>query len=106
MKYEFIGEEVSVEGAVVQAAQALDFAGKYAQQDRNTEALLDVAASWTKVAEFIVALTDHDEKKNEDAKKSDVPFGIQPSKAEVDKPKDEPVEHEQLEITVEDEDEE
>ena len=77
--YEGIGGGVGVEEILVQAAQAIDIAGMLAARTGDAEHLLLVSEGWTKLADFIVALGDHDDKKNLD-KKSGFPTGFQPSK--------------------------
>lgn len=77
--YEGIGGEVGVEEILVQAAQAIDIAGMLAARTGDTKRLLLVSEGWTKLADFLVALGDHDDKKNLD-KKSDFPTGFQSSK--------------------------
>lgn len=74
--YETIGDEVSVEGCLVQAAQAIDLGGMLAARSGNTERLLQAGEYWTKLADFIVALGEHQDKKDLD-KKSDFPTGFQ-----------------------------
>lgn len=76
MDYESIGDEVSVEGSIVQAAQALDFAGQYAQEARNVEKLLQVAEAWQNVADFIIDFSEKEAKLEEKGKKSETPFGF------------------------------
>jgi hypothetical protein len=77
--YEGIGGEVGVEEILVQAAQAIDIAGMLAARTGDAKRLLLVSEGWTKLADFLVALGDHDDKKNLD-KKSDFPTGFQSSK--------------------------
>lgn len=79
MRYSPIGDEVSVEGAILQAAQALDYAGKFAFDSRDTGTLLKVSESWKEVADFIVAFSEHEAKLEEKEKKVDVPLGFQPT---------------------------
>jgi hypothetical protein len=76
--YEGIGGEVGVEEILVQAAQAIDIAGMLAARSGDAERLLLVSEGWTKLADFLVALGDHDDKKKD--KKSDFPTGFQSSK--------------------------
>jgi hypothetical protein len=78
--YEGIGGEVGVEEILVQAAQAIDIAGMLAARTGDAEHLLLVSEGWTKLADFIVALGDHDDKKNNLDKKSGFPTGFQSSK--------------------------
>lgn len=83
LDWEDIGGEVSVEGSICQAAQAIDIAGRLAVEQQDTERLLQVGECFTKLADFIVALSDHKAKRDLD-KKSDFPTGFQPSKQDED----------------------
>lgn len=76
--YETIGDEVSIEGCLVQAAQAIDLGGMLAARSGNSERMLQAGEYWTKLADFIVALGEHQDKKDVDKKKSDFPTGFQP----------------------------
>lgn len=76
--YDEIGDEVSVEGLICQAAQAIDIAGKLAAEQRDSQRMMQTAECWTKLADFIVALSEHQDKKKLD-KKSDFPVGFQAS---------------------------
>lgn len=76
MEYELIGEEVSAEAAVIQAAQAIDLAGAIAFTARDAGTMLQSAEHWTKLADFIIAMGEHQDKKDLD-KKSDFPTGFQ-----------------------------
>lgn len=76
--WEPIGTEVSVEGSLCQAAQAIDIAGEMATSAGDSEILMDVAERWTKLADFIVALSDHEEKKHKPG------MGFQPDKKKED----------------------
>lgn len=76
--YEGIGDEVGVEEILVQAAQVIDIAGMLAARTGDAERLLMVGEGWTKLADFIVALSAHEDKKNLD-KKSDFRTGFQPA---------------------------
>lgn len=81
--WEDIGGEVSVEGSICQAAQAIDIAGKLAVEDRDSERLLQVGEYFTKLADFIIAVGDHKAKRDLD-KKSDFPTGFQASNKDED----------------------
>lgn len=76
MNFEGIGDEVSVEGSIVQAAQALDFAGQFAQEARDTDRLLKIAEAWQNVADFIIELSEKEAKLDEKSKKDETPFGF------------------------------
>lgn len=75
--WEDLGGEVSVEGAVVQAAQAIDMAGKLAVENQDAETLLRVGDYFTKLADFIMALSEQKRKNDLDTKKSDLALGFQ-----------------------------
>lgn len=74
--YEVIGDEVSVEGAICQAAQSIDIAGKMATEAQDSERLLQAAEWWTKLADFIVALSEHQDKTEARNKKTEVQMGF------------------------------
>lgn len=71
--YEPIGDEVSVESSIIQAAQAIDLAAMIATEGRDGESLLSAAHSWTKLAEFIINVGEH----TKEEKKTDLPVGFQ-----------------------------
>ena len=77
-RYDGIGDEVGVEEILVQAAHAIDIAGMLAARTGDAERLLMVGEGWTKLADFIVALSAHEDKKNLD-KKPDFRTGFQPA---------------------------
>jgi hypothetical protein len=66
--YEPVGDELSYETALLQASQAIDLAGVLAWERRDTNQLLEVAGTWAKMADFLVALGDMQEKKDLDKK--------------------------------------
>lgn len=83
MRYTPIGDEVTIEAAIVQATIATDVAGKFAQQEKNPDAMLQVADFWMKLADFMAAYEQAKEKKPE-AKQTDVPMGFQSSPTEIE----------------------
>lgn len=95
IKYEIIGEQLTIETAAVQAAYALDVSATIAESQRDQAGLLAVADAWMKLADFLAALRDAEDKRPE-KKQQNVKMGFQPSS--------EPAEQDdENEITVEDE---
>lgn len=83
-KYDVIGDELSIESAAVQAALALDSSAKIAEQQRDAAGLLGAAEAWMKLADFLAALRDAEDKKGPEKKEHDVPMGFQAAKVELD----------------------
>lgn len=70
-----IGDEVSVEGAICQAAQAIDMAGKIAAETESADQLLQVGEHFRKLADFIISVSEYQQKREES--KSGQPMGFQ-----------------------------
>lgn len=68
MRYAALGDELSYETALIQASQSLDIAGKLAAADRDSVKLMELAEQWVKLADFMVSLAEHQEKKELDEK--------------------------------------
>lgn len=83
LEYEPLGEEISVESSLVQAAQAVDIAGIIATESRNVEQLLQIGETWTKLADFIMAVSDARGKKELD-RSSGFPTGFQAASSQGD----------------------
>jgi hypothetical protein len=80
MEFEGIGDEVSVEAALLQSAQAIDIVAMMATETRDTARLLEAAEAWRNLADFIVALSEHQDK--QEKKKADIPMGFQSKTAD------------------------
>jgi hypothetical protein len=78
--WEGIGDEVSIEGTVCQAAQAIDIAGMLAVEQQDAPTLLKVGEAFTRLSDFIMSVSDY-KRKNSDGK-SDVPMGFQVSNSD------------------------
>lgn len=96
-KYECIGEELSIQTAAVQAAYALDSSATMAEQQRDHAGMLGVAEAWMKLADFLAALRDADDKHAAEKKGENVKMGFQPMLADQD-------DDELIELETEDED--
>ena len=79
MRYTNLGDEVTVGATIVQATVALDVAAKFAQETKNFDGMIQVAETWMKLADFMAALEDAEEKKGPKKKEHNVPLGFQPS---------------------------
>jgi phage-related tail protein len=80
MEYESLGDEISVEAAIVQAAHALDIACTLATESRNTDALMKTVEHWQKLAGFIMDVSEH---MGDDSKeKASFKTGFQPNPVE------------------------
>lgn len=75
LKYEPIGDELSIQAAAVQAAFALDSSASIAEQQRDHAGLLAVGKAWMKLADFLAALRDADAK-YQSAEQEKPPFGF------------------------------
>jgi hypothetical protein len=80
LEYVEMGDEISVEGALCQTAQAIDIVAIMATEDRDTARLLEAAEAWKSLADFIVALSEHQVK--QEKKKTDIPIGFQSKTAD------------------------
>ena len=77
MEYFPLGDELTFEQALVQASQTFDLAATIALENRDTDRLLEVGTTWVKLADFMVALSEHEEKKALDEKpERDFPIGF------------------------------
>lgn len=79
MEYIPLGDELSFEAALVQASQAFDLAAMIATEARDAARLLDVGATWVKMADYLGATNEAVEEKEEKKKldeKSDFPTGF------------------------------
>lgn len=80
-KYPPIGEALTIESAAVQAAYALDSSASIAESQRDQAGMLAVGEAWMKLADFLAALQDAEDKKPE-KKQTKVPLGFQPPTVE------------------------
>lgn len=80
-KYEPIGDELTIEVAAVQSALALDACATIAEQQRDHAGLLRAGEAWMKLADFLAALRDAEDKRPE-KKQEKVPMGFQPPTGE------------------------
>lgn len=83
-KYSPIDDELSIEIAAVQSALALDASASIAEQQRDAAGLLRAGEAWLKLADFLAALRDAEDKRP-DKKNNEVKMGFQPhSEIEID----------------------
>lgn len=97
VKYEPIGDELSIQTAAVQAAYALDSSATMAEQQRDAGKMLAVGEAWMKLADFLAALRDADSKHAD--KSETVKMGFQPHIEVADQADDDAIE-----LETEDED--
>lgn len=76
-KYSPIDDELSIEIAAVQSALALDASASIAEQQRDAAGLLRAGEAWLKLADFLAALRDAEDKRP-DKKNNEVKMGFQP----------------------------
>lgn len=82
VRYEPIGEELTIETAAVQAAISLDVAATIAERQSDAATVVQVAEQWMKLADFMAALRDNDDKRP-DEKKNNLPMGFQVAATEI-----------------------
>lgn len=77
MEYFPLGEELTFEQALVQASQTFDLAAMIATEARDADKLLEVGTTWVKLADFMIAAGEHEDKKKLDEKpERDFPVGF------------------------------
>lgn len=58
VKYSPIGDAISPEATIVQAAIALDVAAQWAVESKNTEQMNNVALGWTELSKVLMAIEE------------------------------------------------
>lgn len=61
LRYTVIGDAISPEATIVQAAIALDVAAQWAVESKNIEQMNNVALGWTELSKVLMAIEEEPE---------------------------------------------